>query len=121
MGYAATSSNYQEESGKELLKAVLEILHCHVIFFLVVWLALCAPLFCQYHGLMIHFGEAHHQDSTESDQADTAIHFHQMASNVTMVMSLFVAAIPGGLLLLSPANVHWVIPADPPMPVELTL
>ena len=96
--------------GRESIKALIEILYCHLIVLLVVWLALFAPVMCQYHGLMIHFGAEPADHAQMADMASSSpqagLRFHQMASSVTMVMSLFVAAMPGGTPVLAPNGFH---------------
>ena len=121
MNYAVIDSRDQQGSDKELLRAVLELLRCHLICFLVVWLALFAPMYCQYHGLMMNFGDKNYHDSMAAMQPDAGLHFHQMASSITMVMSLFVAAMPNTLLLLSPSHIRWVRVAPSQKPTEPSL
>jgi len=89
--------------GKESLRDVRDILHCHMVALLIVWLALFAPAMCEYHGLMIHFGGTG-MDHTQmagmmSSPPRSGLQVHQMTSSATMVMSLLVVASPGWLLI----------------------
>jgi hypothetical protein len=120
------SSQSQPQKGdSELIRATLDIARCHLIGVLILWLALFAPVTCQYHGLMIHFGgetnQSDHANHADSSGPESRLQSHEMASQATVVMSLFVAVTPDDLLLLAPATARQVQPHDPRQPAQLAL
>jgi hypothetical protein len=111
---------HQQASNEEVRRLAHDIVRCHLTFLLIVWLALFAPIVCQYHGVMLHFGgdNAHHD---HVEQPQPGLKAHEMASGVTMLMSLFVAAMPDGGLLLELVPTSAVSVHDTPLPVQPSL
>jgi hypothetical protein len=110
-----------ESLGQALAYAV----RCQVVAFAVFWLALLAPITCQYHGLLLDWRRMmqvheHHDHPTDgscsqpmltedSVSADipTCLHVmqgHQTAPDVTLLMSLFDVMIPAGFVVQPPAQ-----------------
>ena len=116
MDYVPIRAGGQYQFDRELRRAILEVIYCHLIFFIVFWLALFAPLYCQYHGLMMHFGDVHHHDASGADQFGNTLRFHQMTSSV-MMMTFFVAATPKMPVLLTPADIRRFSPVSVPFPL----
>ncbi len=118
MDHAPVRASGQQQSERELRHAILETVYCHLVCFIAVWLILFAPLYCEYHGLMLNMGDMHMQpdDSTSAGPQPGAniLIFHQMASSVMMAMSFLVAAAPHRLLLLMPTDRRWMsFPSEP--------
>ena len=106
------------------MQAAQDTVRCHLIVLLILWLALFAPIVCQYHGVMLHFGgDNAHTHLDHADQPPPDSRFHEMASSVTMLMGLFVAAMPDGVMLpvsVPSSSVHIrdiLLPAQPELPV----
>ena len=86
-----------------------DVIRCHLILLLALWVAIFAPMMCQYHGLMLRFGsgampmgsmammdmaEPLAPGSLAQDAGLSLLPAHEMASTVTMLMSFFVVALP---------------------------
>jgi hypothetical protein len=102
------------QPNNSLWPAVQYLLRCQVVAFVVFWLAIFAPVTCQYHGLLMDWFAPqpvhhHHSPSTvcaiaqpglPAWVAPTCVHTlqgHQTTPDVTLIMSLFNVMIPGGV------------------------
>jgi hypothetical protein len=110
---------------ESLGQALGHVLHCQVVAFVVGWLALLAPITCQYHGLLPDWprmvqehtrhdhaasGSCHQSiltGASASADISACLHVpqnHQTTPNITLLMSLFNAMIPGSLVLPASAQ-----------------
>ncbi|MEP7287606.1 MAG: hypothetical protein ABI947_17770 [Chloroflexota bacterium] len=114
---------------RTLSHSVFDMVRCHLVIFMAFWMAIFAPVMCEYHGVMLHFGHAddptqfhlsmHHEHSNEysnpvpelPQSLVPGLKVHEMASSVTMLMSLFVVAMPNPITtaeFAKPSNIFSV-------------
>ncbi len=101
---------------KSLRRAIRDLIHCQFVAFLALWLAVVAPMVCNYHGLLfllpgvennsVHSHGAAHGGETHSPQPG-----HDTGSR---------AGIEGGALVLAlPVELSfWPAPRTHPLPLE---
>ncbi len=91
---------------------VQEIVRSQIVAFVVFWLAVFAPVTCQYHGMMVDWFDSPpssfmlHLDSPPGPaHVSHALQNHQMTPDVTLLMSMLTMMLPGSVVF-RPAVSH---------------
>ena len=98
---------YDTPRSEALWLVLREIIRCQMVAFVVFWLAVFAPVTCQYHGLMVDWLGPEFPampgsmpmvesspDITSAGSSADAFRNHQRTPDVTLTMSLFTVVLP---------------------------
>src|SRR5215475_7922771 len=112
----------QERPRESLAQAAGAVFRHQLVAFLVIWLAIGFPVTCQVHGMMSMYElEPHQHMGDQTSEYPCAIHAHNTAPSMTMLLSLITSWIPDQITCRSVISSESLPATAMRWPLQLTL